>query len=238
MTARPLVLVLEDDPSVRAVLRLVLADDGYDVVEFEDADSALRGLDAHRPDAMVVDLMLGATDGFAFIAGARTRSTVPVVVVSARQDTHDVVAALEVGADDYLTKPFVPRELTARLKALRRRDEYVARSLRAPDDDRQVLRGEPDSLVVDHAAGRVLRRGEPLHLTLTEFRLLQELARSAGQVLSRQALLDRVWDRGFFGDERIVDVHIRRLRTKVEQDPDSPALVVTVRGLGYRLDGG
>jgi len=157
--------------------------------------------------------------------------------VSARADTHDIVAALEAGADDYVTKPFQVKEVTARLRALRRRARDVA-----PSDDGKagprelLLDSEPPPLILREERGTVHRGEQLLPLTLTEFRLLCELAASPGRVLSRQDLLARVWEHGFFGDERIVDVHIRRLRTKVERDPGAPQVVVTVRGLGYRLD--
>jgi len=228
-------LVVEDDDRVRAALRLALEDEGYAVAEAPDAESALRQL--HRdgvPDVMIVDLMLGEMDGFSCIRQVRLFSDVPIIVVSARADTHDVVAALEAGADDYVTKPFEVKEITARLRALRRR----AATPNQPEAPRDVLLdADPRAqLVLSPARGTVRRGEQDLHLTLTEFRLLCELASEPGRVLSRQSLLERVWDHGFFGDERIVDVHVRRLRTKIERDPSDPRLVVTVRGLGYRLD--
>ncbi|MBM7774051.1 DNA-binding response OmpR family regulator [Actinokineospora baliensis] len=229
------VLIVEDDDRVRQSLRLALEDEGYRVAEAPSAEDALDSLSrSGAPDMMIVDLMLGGMDGFSCIRGVRQHSDVPIVVVSARVDTHDVVAALEAGADDYVTKPFQIKEITARLRALRRR----ATAGQPADVPAEVVLdselGEP--LVLAEAAGQVRRGERVVHLTLTEFRLLCELASVPGRVLSRQALLERVWDRGFFGDERIVDVHVRRLRTKVEQDASNPRTVVTVRGLGYRLD--
>jgi DNA-binding response OmpR family regulator len=149
-------------------------------------------------------------------------------MVTARADTHDVVAGLEAGADDYLTKPFAPKELSARIRALLRRARPSS-----PGQSRLTF-GE---LEVMPEEGKVLRAGEEVHLTKTEFRLICELAQSTGKVLSREQLLDQVWGYGYFGDGRLVDVHIRRLRTKVEEDPANPRHVVTVRGLGYRLQG-
>jgi DNA-binding response OmpR family regulator len=155
------------------------------------------------------------------------------VIVSARSDTHDIVAGLEAGADDYVTKPFQVKELTARLRALRRR---LRTSTEATEPD-VVLDSDPvRRLVLSRSRGSVLLQGADLKLTVTEYRLLAELARPPGRVLSRPALLSSVWEHGFYGDERIVDVHIRRLRTKIERDPGRPQLVVTVRGMGYRLD--
>jgi DNA-binding response OmpR family regulator len=240
----PRLLVLEDDDGIRTALRLSMEDEGYDVVDRADAEGALEAVRADAPDLMLVDLMLGGMDGFSFIRSVRPVSSAPIIVLSARADTHDIVAALEAGADDYVTKPFEIKEVSARLRALRRRPPVAAESPHRPTTDATgwrvdapvVVDGAPEALVLDVAAG-VLRRGDDeVHLTLTEFRLLCELVAAAGRVLSRRHLLESVWDRGYFGDERIVDVHVRRLRTKIERDPGRPRLLVTVRGLGYRLD--
>ena len=230
-------MIVEDDDRVRGALRLAMEDEGYDVEEAEEAEDALEHLrDNGAPDVMIVDLMLGEMDGFSCIREIRRDHDVPIIVVSARDDTHDVVAALEAGADDFVTKPFEIKEITARMRALRRRAQQVVEP-EPPAPSEVVLDADPEAPLVLSADGGTVRRGdEELHLTLTEFRLLCELAEVPGRVLSRSVLLERVWDRGFFGDERIVDVHVRRLRTKIERDPSEPTLVVTVRGLGYRLD--
>jgi len=231
-------MVVEDDDGIRTALRLALLDEGYDVVALPSAEEALAHLSGAEVDLMLVDLMLGGMDGFTFIRTVRATHDVPVIVLSARNDTHDIVAALEAGADDYVTKPFELKEVTARLRALRRRGPRVGTVQPGPAPGQlagQVL-DDVAGLVLDQTAGRVTRDGADVQLTVTEYRLLCELATPPGRVLSRAALLRSVWDRGFFGDERIVDVHVRRLRTKVEQDPSDPRLVVTVRGLGYRLD--
>jgi len=226
----PRLLLVEDDDHIRLPLRWALEDEGYDVAEAASGEDACAQVAVAAPDLMLVDLMLGAMDGFQVIREVRRSHDLPIVVVSARADTHDIVAALEAGADDYVTKPFQVKEVTARLRALRRRA--------AGDRPTElVLDADPAApLVLRPERGTVHRGEEQLPLTLTEFRLLCELAASAGRVLSRQILLERVWEHGFFGDERLVDVHVRRLRTKVERDPGAPTLVVTVRGLGYRLD--
>ena len=230
-------LVVEDDDHIRTALRWALEDEGYDVAEAVSGEEAIAAVAVAAPDLMVVDLMLGSTDGFAVIREVRRGHALPIIVVSARADTHDIVAALEAGADDYVTKPFEVKEITARLRALRRRAGSATTATGPAGPPEIVLDRDPEApLVLREERGTVHRGAEQLPLTLTEFRLLCELAASPGRVFSRQALLERVWEHGFFGDERIVDVHVRRLRTKVERDPSAPRLVVTVRGLGYRLD--
>jgi DNA-binding response OmpR family regulator len=231
----PRLLVVEDDDPIRTALRWALEDEGYDVGEAASGEEALAAVGVTPPDLMVVDLMLGSMDGFTVIREVRREHDLPIIVVSARADTDDIVAALEAGADDYVTKPFQVKEITARLRALRRRATSGTPATH-PVPEEVVLDSTLPALVLREAAGTVHRGGEQVPLTLTEFRLLCELASAPGRVFSRQVLLERVWEHGFFGDERIVDVHIRRLRTKVERDPGAPRVVVTVRGLGYRLD--
>jgi DNA-binding response OmpR family regulator len=227
-------LVVEDDDHIRTALRWALEDEGYDVAEAGSGEEALQAVAVSAPDLMVVDLMLGAMDGVDVIRQVRRTLDLPIIVVSARADTSDIETALDAGADDYVTKPFAVKEITARLRALRRR---VGPGGAVEHLDEVVLDRDPAApLVLREARGTVHRGEEQLPLTLTEFRLLCELAAAPGRVFSRQALLERVWQHGFFGDERLVDVHVRRLRTKVERDPSAPRVVVTVRGLGYRLD--
>ena len=232
-------LVLEDDDGIRESLTMALQDEGYRTTSHASAEAALRDPLVRDLDLLLVDLMLGEMDGFAFIREVRRVTDVPIIVLSAKADTHDIVAALEAGADDYVTKPFEIKEVSARLRALRRRPPVrppVQVDSAPVVGQLQVLDSAHGPLVLDSAAG-VLRRGDdPVHLTVTEFRLLCEMADVPGHVLSRRILLERVWDHGYFGDERIVDVHVRRLRTKIEVDPSEPTLLVTVRGLGYRLD--
>jgi len=233
MTAMALrLLVVEDDDHIRTALRWALEDEGYDVAEAGSGEEALQAVAVSAPDLMLVDLMLGSMDGVDVIRQVRRGLDLPIIVVSARADTSDIETALDAGADDYVTNPFAVKEITARLRALRRRVGPVT-----VEPEAVVLDRDPVApLVLREASGTVHRGEEQLPLTLTEFRLLCELAAAPGRVLSRQALLERVWQHGFFGDERLVDVHVRRLRTKVERDPGAPRVVVTVRGLGYRLD--
>ncbi len=236
------VLLLEDDLGLRTSLRLVLEDDGYDVAEAADAESALSVVEDTQVDIMLVDLMLGGVDGFTFIRRARPLSQAPIVVVSARDGVQDIVSALEAGADDYVTKPFDVAEVQARLRAMLRRPALASGA--ATGDTAElgaaaevvVLDAVEGPLVFDRAAAHLRRGDRDIHLTMTEYKLLTVLSDNVGRVLTRTALLDHVWDRGFFGDERIVDVHVRRLRKKLEIDPSEPRSLVTVRGLGYRLD--
>ncbi|MFZ2012721.1 MAG: response regulator transcription factor [Nocardioides sp.] len=240
MAAR--LLILEDDHGLRTSLRLVLESSGYEVLEAADAERALETVADPGVDLMLVDLMLRGMDGFTFIQRVRPQTDAPIVVVSARDGVQDIVHALEVGADDYVTKPFDVEEVQARLRALLRRptmDTDPEGKADPSHDQRQdvfVLDSRCGPLVFDRGAAQLTRGEREIHLTITEYRLLTVLAENPGRVLDRASLLEHVWDRGFFGDERIVDVHVRRLRKKIETDPSSPSTLVTVRGLGYRLD--
>jgi DNA-binding response OmpR family regulator len=224
MTTR--VLLVEDDPRIRTSLRMALEDEGYVVAEAESGEAALAAFDHRQPDVVLIDLMLPGMDGFDLCRNLRRRSDVPAIMVTARTDSHDVVAGLEAGADDYVSKPVAPKELTARIRALLRR-------ARAPEPQNQVIRA--GRLEIRPDEGVVRLDGEEVALTKTEFHLLSELAQNAGRVLSREHLLERVWGYDYFGDSRLVDVHVRRLRAKVEDDPADPTCVITVRGLGYKL---
>jgi DNA-binding response OmpR family regulator len=220
------ILSVEDDERIRAAVKLGLEEEGWTVDEAASGEEALEVFGRSTPDVVLIDIMLPGMDGFELCRTLRRTSDVPIVMVTARNDTHDVVAGLEAGADDYLTKPFAPKELSARIRALLRRLRPVAPGhARLQFGDLELI---PDE-------GKVLRNGGELHLTKTEFRLLCELAQNPGRVFSRESLLDKVWGYDYFGDGRLVDVHVRRLRTKVEVDPANPRHVVTVRGLGYRL---
>lgn len=220
------ILTVEDDERIRTSVRLALEDEGYDVVEAESGEDALLAFGQDPADVVLIDIMLPGMDGFEVCRAIRKISDVPIVMVTARADTHDVVAGLEAGADDYLTKPHAPKELSARIRALLRRVRP------AEPGSRHLVFGELE-IIPDEGVVKV--GDQDVHLTKTEFRLLVELASNAGRVFSREVLLERVWGYGYFGDGRLVDVHIRRLRTKIEPDPANPRHVVTVRGLGYKL---
>jgi DNA-binding response OmpR family regulator len=220
------ILAVEDDERIRAVVRLGLEDEGWQVEEAPTGEEAIELFKRTPADVVLIDIMLPGIDGFEVCRNLRRVSDVPIIMVTARDDTHDVVAGLEAGADDYLTKPFATKELSARIRALIRR-------ARAADHGATHLRFGDLEIIPDE--GIVRRSGQELHLTKTEFRLLVELASTPGRILTREDLLERVWGYGYFGDGRLVDVHIRRLRTKVELDAANPRHVVTARGLGYKL---
>lgn len=220
------ILTVEDDERIRTAVKLALEDEGWSVAEAANGEDALTAFQHEPADVVLIDIMLPGIDGFEVCRSIRRNSDVPIVMVTARADTHDVVAGLEAGADDYLTKPFAPKELSARIRALLRRartSEVSSPHLRFGD------------LEIVPEEGVVRRSGRDVHLTKTEFRVLVELAQNPGRVFSREVLLERIWGYGYFGDGRLVDVHVRRLRTKVEADPANPRHVVTVRGLGYKL---
>jgi DNA-binding response OmpR family regulator len=220
------ILAVEDDERIRTAVKMALEDEGWLVEEAETGEEALDAFGRTPADVVLIDIMLPGIDGFEVCRSLRRTSDVPIVMVTARADTHDVVAGLEAGADDYLTKPFAPKELSARIRALLRR-------ARTPDPGAPRIRFGDLEIIPEE--GVVRRNGREVHLTKTEFRLLCELASSPGRVFSREVLLERVWGYGYFGDGRLVDVHVRRLRTKIEVDPANPRHVATVRGLGYKL---
>lgn len=220
------VLVVEDDPAIRLVLRTNLEDEGYRVIEAETGEEALLRMVDEKADVVLVDLRLPGIQGLDLIRSLRGTSQVPIIIVTAQTDSHDVVAGLEAGADDYVTKPFVSKELTARIRTLLRRA-----SPKGGDQSRLVC--GPIELRVDSA--EVLRDGVPIPVSRIEFYVLVELIGANGMVLSRDHLLRAVWGYSNAGDGRVVDNLIYRLRNKIELDPAHPALLKTVRGFGYRM---
>jgi DNA-binding response OmpR family regulator len=220
------ILTVEDDERIRASVKLALEGEGWLVEESENGEEALDVFNRAPVDVVLIDIMLPGVDGFEVCRSIRKISDVPIIMVTARDDTHDVVAGLEAGADDYMTKPFAPKELSARIRALLRR-------IRTTEPAHAHMRFGDLEILQDEGVVNV--GDDEVHLTRTEFKLLCELANNPGRVFSREALLEKVWGYGYFGDGRLVDVHIRRLRTKIETDPANPRHVVTVRGLGYKL---
>ena len=220
-------LFIEDDDHIRLALSMALEDEGYDVTQAANGSSGLALFDEHEFDLVLLDLRLPDLSGFDVCRSLRAKSIAPIIVVTAQTDTHDLVAGLEAGADDYVTKPVVAKELAARIRAHLRRvqlhEQPIARAERFGDVE---LRREQ---------GIVLKAGAEISLTKTECRLINEFADHVGSVLSRDHLLERVWGYEYLGDSRLVDAHVRRLRVKIEDHPDEPKIILTVRGLGYRL---
>jgi DNA-binding response OmpR family regulator len=223
-------LFIEDDDAIRLALRLALEDEGYEVREAANGAEGLAEFAQHEADLVLLDLRLPDMSGFDVCRSLRAASIVPIIIITAQTDTHDMVAGLEAGADDYVTKPVVPKELAARIRALLRRvhrQEFSTTPRAARFGDVELRREQ----------GIVLKAGKELSLTKTEFRLMCEFADHVGAVLSRDQLLERVWGYEYLGDSRLVDAHVRRLRVKIEDQPDDPRLIVTARGIGYRLIG-
>ena len=222
------VLLVEDDPSIREVASLGLEQAGFRVTATGDGRDALTRFRQGPFDLVVLDVMLPSLDGLEVCREIRRESQIPIVMLSARSELHDVVVGLELGADDYVTKPFELPELVARIKAVLRR------STAGPSEGAISVA----DLEIDPAGFSVRKGGEDVALTATEFRLLLELARRPKQVFTRDLLLELVWNYEYLGDSRLVDVAVQRLRAKIEEDPSTPAIVTTVRGVGYRLERG
>ena len=220
------VLFVEDDRSIREITRLELEEAGFQVTACGDGREGLELFAQERFDLVLLDVMLPGVDGLEVCREIRRTHRTPIIMLTARSSTTDVVVGLELGADDYVCKPFEPAELVARVRAALRRG-------RSTDADAVVSVGE---IMIDEIAFRATRGGSELALTATEFRLLCVLARRPGQVFTREMLLDLVWGYQFAGDSRLVSVAIQRLRAKVEDDPAHPAVITTVRGVGYRLN--
>jgi DNA-binding response OmpR family regulator len=231
------ILIVEDDPALRETLEYRLVHAGYAVAATGDGESALEIADSENPDLVLLDIMLPGIDGFEVCRVLRRTTTVPILMLTARTEEIDRVVGLEVGADDYVTKPFSMRELMARIKAQLRRVRIIRERVggHPPLQTFEPLRF--GDLVIDPTRAEVTLRGEALALKPKEYELLLSLARHTGQALSRDHLLRVVWQWGRPGNSRTVDVHIRWLREKIEEDPGDPKRIITVRGIGYRFDG-
>lgn len=221
------IMVVEDDPAIRMVLTAHLQDEGHSVIECVTGEQALVQLVDTKPDAILVDLRLPGINGLDLVRSVRAKSEVPIIIVTAQTDSHDVVAGMEAGADDYVTKPFVAKELMARIRRQLRRGEPKSSAS-------AILRCGP--LELRPAIGQATLDSKVLSLSRIEFDVLAELMSARGRVLSRDELLREVWGYGSMGDGRIVDSLIYRLRGKIEVDAANPKLLLTVRGFGYRMD--
>ena len=217
------ILVVDDDTALAEMLGIVLTKEGWSVTTCGDGSRAVAAFRATDPDLVLLDVMLPGKDGMTVCREIRAESGVPIIMLTARTDTHDVVSGLEAGADDYVQKPFRPQELLARTRARMRRH--------TPPQTPQLAVGD---LTIDVESHLVQRAGEPISLTPLEFDLLVALARKPMQVFSRETLLEQVWGYQHAGDTRLVNVHVQRLRAKIESDPENPRIVQTVRGVGYR----
>jgi two-component system response regulator MtrA len=223
MTSRGRVLVVDDDAALAEMLGIVLRGEGFDPIFCADGSQAVQAFRDSQPDVVLLDLMLPGMDGIDVCRAIRIESGVPIVMLTAKSDTVDVVVGLESGADDYVVKPFKPKELVARIRARIRRVDDTAPATLAIGD-----------LAIDVVGHTVARGGRPLSLTPLEFDLLVCLARKPGQVFTREVLLQEVWGYRHAADTRLVNVHVQRLRAKIEHDPERPEIILTVRGVGYK----
>jgi two-component system response regulator RegX3 len=231
MADPPLILVVDDEQSYRDALSIALQREGFLVETAADGPEAIARFDATKPALVLLDVMLPKISGVDVCRDLRARSRVPIIMVTARNSEIDAVVGLEVGADDYVTKPFRLRELIARVRAALRR---VPLSDEEEPDRPEVL--DVGDVRLDAARHEVFVRGSSVALPLKEFELLELLMANAGRVLTRDVLIDRIWGPNYFGDTKTLDVHIKRLRSKVEPDPAAPSRIVTIRGLGYKYE--
>lgn len=224
------ILVVEDEESFRDALAFVLSKEGFEVKLVQDGQAAVETFEKEGADLILLDLMLPGISGLEVCKNIRAKSNVPIIMVTAKNEEVDKVIGLELGADDYVTKPFSSRELVARIKAVLRRGTEPETS-----NNFGVLEVGPVRIDIDRHSVSV--RGEPVSLPLKEFDLLELLVRNSGRVLTRGQLIDRVWGNNYVGDTKTLDVHVKRLRAKIEKDPTEPVHLLTIRGLGYKFEG-
>ncbi|MEO7123936.1 MAG: response regulator transcription factor [Lacisediminihabitans sp.] len=222
------ILIVEDEKSLSEPLAYLLEREGYEVAVAKDGPSALRAFDRHGADLLLLDLMLPGIPGTEVCREIRTRSQVPIIMLTAKDSEVDIVVGLELGADDYITKPYSTRELLARMRAVLRR--------RVETDDDEATALAAGDVRMDLERHTVVVRGAEVSMPLKEFELLEFLMRNAGRVMTRGQLIDRVWGADYFGDTKTLDVHIKRIRSRIEKEPSEPVMLMTVRGLGYRFD--
>ena len=223
------ILVVEDEASFSDALAYVLTKEGYEVTVADTGDGAIKAFDKEGADLVLLDLMLPGLSGTEVCRQLRTRSQVPIIMLTAKDSEVDKVVGLELGADDYVTKPYSKAELVARIKAVLRRGAGGS-----PEDNGSLLTAGP--VEIDVESHKVKVNGEFVTFPLKEFELLEFLVRNSGRVLTRTQLIDRIWGSDYFGDTKTLDVHIKRLRAKIEKDPANPVLILTIRGLGYKFE--
>jgi two-component system OmpR family response regulator len=226
------VLIVEDDQNLLATLRYNFLNEGYHVITAIDGVQALETARGEKPELIILDVMLPKLSGFEVCRILRKEMTVPILMLTAKTDEVDKIVGLEIGADDYMTKPFSMRELIARVRAMLRRADMVKTQPATEEEHLKI-----SDLEIDISRHQVSYKGSPIDLTPKEYDLLVFLARNKGFVFSREQLLERVWGYDYAGDTRTVDVHIRWLRQKIETDPSHPRVIVTIRGAGYKLEG-
>ncbi|MFM2022703.1 MAG: hypothetical protein RIR89_95 [Actinomycetota bacterium] len=222
------VLVVEDEPNLREPLVYLLEKEGYQVVEAADGKAAIENFQKHSPDLILLDLMLPGISGNEVCRMIRLESQVPIIMITAKDTEIDKVVGLEIGADDYVTKPYSTRELLARMKAVLRRGADL------PASESGLLKAGPVIMDIDRHTVSV--NGEPIQMPLKEFELLELLIENVNRVLTRGQIIDRVWGSNYFGDTKTLDVHVKRVRSKIEEDPSRPRHIITVRGLGYKFE--
>jgi two-component system response regulator RegX3 len=222
------VLVVEDEINLREPLVYLLQKEGYDVIEAEDGNTAVELFHSHNPDLLLLDLMLPGLSGNEVCRQIRATSEVPIIMLTAKDAEIDKVVGLELGADDYVTKPYSTRELLARMKAVLRRGREVVQT------ESGLIKAGP--VVMDIERHIVTVDGQPIQMPLKEFELLELLMENVNRVLTRGQIIDRVWGSNYFGDTKTLDVHVKRIRSKIEEDPSRPKLLQTVRGLGYKFE--
>ena len=222
------ILLIEDEDSIRESVAFLLEKEGFIVTQANDGLIGVETFEKEKADLILLDLMLPGLDGLEVCKRIRKTSNVPIIMLTAKDTELDKVLGLELGADDYITKPFSSRELTARVKAMLRR-------FSEPLENNEVTTTK--SVVVDPVKHKVFVRGEEIKLPLKEFDLLHYLTQNPGRVLTREQIIDRIWGHDYFGDTKTLDVHIKRIREKVEKNPNSPEIIQTIRGLGYKFEG-
>lgn len=228
------ILVVDDEQSIMNIIAYNLKKEGYEVICAEDGEKALELFEKEVPELIILDIMMPKIDGYSACKKIREKSDVPIIMLTARADEVDKVLGLEIGADDYVTKPFSNRELLARVKAHLRRTKAINESKKEEKDGKiGENSGVFGEIAIDFDRYEVFKRNEPINLTLREFELLKFLSLNKSQIFSRESLLSQVWGYEYFGDVRAVDVTIRRLREKIEDDPSKPKFIITKRGIGY-----